>query len=505
MLSPFSQARLEALAAEQEGDPYATDDAWRLALEELYDQDMDEGDNRLRAALILRRLADLWAQRPGDDRLDQSVLEDLVESLELDPDDRSTHLRLIAAHRDARQLKEARSYLKAALERFANDTEVLLEAVETAIAGNAFKKAAGYAKQLLSLDPINVKVQNVLLEAHIGHARKQIEAGKYPLARRELDEASTWARAAAAEGKVYILRGLVELAAGELELGRQLLQQGAERLGGGLAGHFHLLLEGGRLGRAPGTLLKRAQLPKPSGFATREHVLALIHAINAMAEDDKPWLEDSLAPLIEPLRRAATQTFSQPEMELICETLHRHQQLNLLDTYARQAAKRWPERPAFLYHRLYAKGDGLSYGLRSADIDRLGDALVQAREEGDMRTMHRISEFLEPPFHFPSPGGFPPPVDFQREFAEAVDELGVDGVAEMIEAIADPGEFEAFRELLNDNQLRQLIELVASGGDPEAFLRSAIEGLGFSGKRKSRKNAKRKPATDDPDQLDLFE
>jgi len=52
-------------------------------------------------------------------------------------------------------LKRARPHLDARLASAPNDTDTLLIAVQTALAGDSHKKAAGFAKRLLELDPIN--------------------------------------------------------------------------------------------------------------------------------------------------------------------------------------------------------------------------------------------------------------------------------------------------------------------------------------------------------------
>src|SRR5207249_3128885 len=128
-------------------------------------------------------------------------------------------------------LKQARARLDAALARFPDDAEVLLEAVETALAGGAFKKVAGLAKRLLERDTINPRVRAVVGQAHLSHARKQIEARNPAGARREIEQAGQWLRAPAEKGLLKLLRGFIEEPAAA---GDTLLREGLKELGGTL-------------------------------------------------------------------------------------------------------------------------------------------------------------------------------------------------------------------------------------------------------------------------------
>ena len=209
-LSSFDATRLIALKAELEPDLFDADEAWREALEELLEDSQPE-INRLRAALILRHLADLHARFEPGAKFAAETLQDLEQSLRLDPLDRETWVRLITGHRERGDLKAARRCLEDALTRFPEDPDVLLAAVETAIAGNAFKKAARFAKSILALDPINPKVKAILLESHLAHARKQVIGGKSELAHKELDAAMSWVRSETDRGKLSLMRGMIEL------------------------------------------------------------------------------------------------------------------------------------------------------------------------------------------------------------------------------------------------------------------------------------------------------
>lgn len=131
------------------------------------------------AALVLRHMAELaeqaddvpWGPPP-------KTAEYLEESLQLDPDDRDTYLQLAKLRQQEGDDKDYHQWVERAIRQFPDDPQVLLTAVETATARKAYKKAAGFAARVLELDPINSKARNILINSHLAHARKQIQAGR---------------------------------------------------------------------------------------------------------------------------------------------------------------------------------------------------------------------------------------------------------------------------------------------------------------------------------------
>ena len=334
------QARILALAAELKERPEQAEAQWLRVVECLK---ADPAERR-RAALVLRRLADHRHHRGLDGTPDEAALGWLAQSLELDPEDRETHLKLVRALRSRSDFKRTRARLDAALARFPKDAELLLEAVEIALASGAFKKAAGLAKRVLELDPINPRVRAVVGHAHLSHARKHIEGRNPTAARRELEEAAQWLRATADRGLIKLLGGLIDERA---EDGDARLREGLVDLGGTLVGSFHLLLEAWRTKRDPEALLRRVGVA-PTTTPAAEEVVALAHALNAAHDGDKA-LRAALGPLRTMVRRAAAAQFAEPDQLLVCEALYRRNERDLARRYAEAALRRWPRRPVFVY------------------------------------------------------------------------------------------------------------------------------------------------------------
>ncbi|MBI5438397.1 MAG: hypothetical protein HY936_05550 [Nitrosomonadales bacterium] len=375
-----------ALAGELLGELEDAGTDWRAMAELLGARP----EQRLRAALIWRHAADLYPSRKGG--LDKHAFEYLKKSLELDPEDRDSYLTVIRALRSGNDLAQARAYLDKALPRFPKDAGVLLEAVEVALAGKAFKKAVGLAKQVLELDPINPQVRELIAHALFSHARKQIKAGNNPAARKELDAAEEWLRAPSDRATLKLLRAL---AGDETDDTNARLREAMADFGGTLMGAFQLLLEADKVGANPKTLLLCAGIDLAATPAT-ETVVVLARALNE-ARDGKKAIRAALAPLRASLKRAATSRFSEAEHLLVCEAWQRSDEEDLLFTYAEAALKRWPGRPVFVYFRVMARYGNDSYNIPDRDMHALDKAYKDAKKQGDQRTAQRILTLLEPP------------------------------------------------------------------------------------------------------------
>jgi tetratricopeptide (TPR) repeat protein len=347
----------------------------------------------LQAALILRHLFD--AVVPSDDAPNwiPASISWLERSLELDPDDRATYLKLIRIHRRQKNLKAARATVDAAQARFVDDPAVLLEAVETALAGNAFKKAVTLAKRLLELDPINLRVRALIGQAHLSHARKQIRLHRPDAVGREVDLAEQWLTSPGERSLGKLLRGL----SADSVPATGLLREAASELGGGLFAAFQLLLESHRVGAKgrPASCVGQGSISPHC--RRRVRCWRSFKGSMTSVKTDQRWLAAILEPLRAPLRRAAAADFSESERISICETLLRREENALLGAYAAAGLKRSPGRPVLVYFATRAKHHpGFFVRISEADQRTLDQALEVARAEGDERTVLRIRELMHP-------------------------------------------------------------------------------------------------------------
>jgi hypothetical protein len=423
----------------------------------------------LQAALILRHLFDLIVGHEDAADYDDECTTWLKRSLELDPDDRATHLKLIRLHRQGQDLKAARASVETALARFANDPAVLLEAVETALAGNAFKKAVTLAKRLLDLDPINSKVRALIGQAHLSHARKQIRLHRPEAAGKELDLADEWLATANERSVSKLLRGLSATDAPATVR----LREAVDELGGKLLAAWHVLLESIRVGSQPAGELRRAA-PNLSGMPVPREVLNVMHAINALGKNESKALRTVLDTLRAPLKRGAAGDFSESERISICETLLLREEQGLLQAYANAGLQRWPERPVFVYLATFAKhGKGAFFAMSERERQTLEAALKKALEDGDQRTVLRIRDLMGPPGFFSGEDSD----DFDDDdFGDSVDDLPANprDVFELLMSMGGHNEvIRMAREVLPDSKFRPLER--AAGGNRKKLAEMLIE------------------------------
>jgi len=423
-LSVFEKNRLIALSYEQHGQLSAAQKHWRFCVNHLKEH-AEKENNALKAALILRHLVEI-ADKQGDIFDDENVPNDLAESIRLDPDDKASYLKLIQWYKHQNEQKNYNQWVDTAVKHFPKESDVLLIAMEAATGKKAFKKAVGFAKNLLKVDPINVKARQIARFSHISHARKLIKAGKYTLARKELEQAGQFEKHRS--GIIQINQGLLELQAEELvkptlrtrksratttkgeEPGKkvesskskvqntkkpiELIQEGMELAGGGILGQFRLIIESKSQNFKPTQILSLLPEQNNNFQSTRHEVLELLNLINIYSEEDITFLDEAVKLITDPLSKAAKLDFSQPEMLSICQCFKKVENHELLTQFAEQALKQWPKSPALVFYQIYGKAKGDIWTMPMPEMERLKQAADKAEQENDKRTFMMIMEFL---------------------------------------------------------------------------------------------------------------
>ncbi|MCZ6830118.1 MAG: tetratricopeptide repeat protein [Gammaproteobacteria bacterium] len=500
----FHHYRIKALRAEADGLPcYDVEKHWYEACIALDDPELlQNSENALILALTLRHMTRHWLRTEPPDG---PIFAALERALECDPDHRPSHLELIRLYRQEHRLKDARRVLDGALARYPEDAEVLTEAVQTAIASNAYKKAARLARQVLELDPMNPRVRDILMNSHLAHARKQIRQKKLPLARKELEQALDWAGSEQARGRIDIVLGILELDCGDKDAAHPCFLAGFERTGGGLLGHFYLLMEAGRMGRSMATVVKLARLPKLPRKGSRKQILALIPALGEPAEDNEDIVAGAVKQLQAPLDRAAGLDFSKAEMEHLCEIWLRVGHGGLRSRYASAALKRWPGTPLFVFHQIDARNNCF-VPMSPKERQSLDGALETARAEGDMRSVHRIGQLLAggSPFGYADDDEPFDPFDIDEGPEWLPDELDLQQMIDMFMESLGPAEVAEMRRAMGSEGLQQLLEKMLQGDFNPTLLDAISDDLLPPQTGNSPRKPRKKVTPHDPDQFDLF-
>lgn len=249
-LSEAEKARILALAAEAKEDWPRAETQWRAAAA-AFDK---EGSRqaRLSAGVIYRHLSGLAKKEPsivGEGMFAEPVVAYLRKSLESDPDCLQATIELIMLYREGGDEQHWHALADGAAERFPTESAVLMQAIESATARTAFKKAAGFARKLLSIDPINQPARQRMIELEISHARKQMRAKRPDLASNALTAAGEWERADAPNADLRINQGLVGLRGGQDPQAEARLREGVDLAGGGAVGWFRAAIQDALMAR----------------------------------------------------------------------------------------------------------------------------------------------------------------------------------------------------------------------------------------------------------------
>ena len=418
-LSDFTIARIHALAGEQQNDLDAAVDYWGSAFRALHEAiqlDKNSPLLSLKAALVLRHIAELYEQMYGKDY--EGIEGPLLDSLDYDPDDKPTYLKMLALYQFDEEAKAYRKLLERAVKQFPDDTDILLMAVELAIERNTFKKATLLARKILKKDPINMRVRTLLIEAHLAHACKQVIGRRLDLAEKEIEEAQAMERSGFETGLVNIYRALLaDKQENDAEASLQI-EKACSCLGERL-GYVRLLIEAERFG-LPATRLKPYQKLLKQAYKAapvKADLLALLKAIQQYKAENKKAVTQALT-LVQPyLKKAAQLGFSKEEMEMICESWKKTEHFTHLQNYVKEARKTWPDEPVFMYYQVYASSAGGSRTPKPNDINLLMQAMELSRDTQKPQLIEPILELMGP-FSFLNMLG----ANFEDEFEEYDDE-----------------------------------------------------------------------------------
>jgi len=399
-LSEFDRNRILALAAEGGNDWERSEQYWSAAAQRV---EAAAGPEALLAAAViyrhLARLAHEHSEIEGEGTSEFPEIEYLELSLRADPDHLPAVLQLIGLYRTHGGDREWHRLVEDAARRFPAESAVLLQAVDSAIARKAYKKAVGFARKLLALDPINQAARQRMVELHISHARKQIRSKRADLAWKELAGAAEWERPGAPSFLLSINQGLVGLELGQKPDADARLRQGVEMAGGGVAGWFRASLEHALMnaGEASAVLL-REELTRAQQAAapTKEAIQSVVSAMSCReARETKNAASGLIFRIRGWLLKASVLAFSAAEFHPIAEMLGRVNAYDILGDYAKAGGRRNPDDDAtWRYYQLVARSKGDADRLSVAEREKLFDMEEAAESRGDFHAVNRIRRFV---------------------------------------------------------------------------------------------------------------
>ena len=331
----------------------------------------DDRQAKLSQGVIFRHLAHLAAKHPeiegdGDDFLDDPVIFYLERSCEADPEHIPTVLELIGHYREESRLKDWHRLVDEAVQRFPDNSELLLQATEFGDGAEGLQEGSRVCAQAAE----NRSDQSRRAPADdraAGSACPQADPGEATGAGSEgivLRRPNGNARMPPAP-LLRIARGLVSSAAGQGAQAEEWLREGVELAGGGVAGWFRAVLEGELMNAAGGDagLLRQELARARETPPTKEAVMAIVSALGQPeAGENKRAVSGLLLGMRAWLLQAAAFDWLPAEFQALAETLARFDAFDLLAEYARAARRREPANPIWRFHEIVARTRGNATG-----------------------------------------------------------------------------------------------------------------------------------------------
>ncbi|MCD2450121.1 hypothetical protein GO003_006955 [Methylicorpusculum oleiharenae] len=383
--NPFEEHRIKALLCEHN---QRKDDAafhWLQCIETLKNQG-HQNDRKI--ALILRHMTVV--------ALPENAVTLLIESLDYDPDDRDSFLKILKYYDEHNpDPAEYQRWLDVCLKQFPEDTDFLTFAIKASTRKNAFKKASQYAKELLKIDPVNTLAKQSLVSSHLAHARKLIKTKKYHLVDKEIQSAGNLLADKKMRAQAELMRGFFEFAAEDKQLGLQKIADALQKLNAEpLAMHFKATIEALLLDLPVATITR--QLPSVKDYLLPaqglSRLIGLIRQYDEQGCDRKILIKalDKFKALIK--KSVQQQDYTEALLLEWSQVLDSLQHYELLRHCAKLALGQW-NKPVWRFYKIYAGADGDPARVDLLDFYRLNESHDEALRANDQRTAHLIRRF----------------------------------------------------------------------------------------------------------------
>ena len=399
-LSLADHQRIQALAAESRGNWTAAGQFWAAAAVAMSQTGTDRASDLARG-VIYRHLAELATKHgaiDAEDHFDDPIIFYLQQACAADPEHLPSHLQLIGHYREQPSPKDWHQLVEETVKRFPNDSRVLQQALDAALARKAYKQASGFARRLLQINAINPSVRRQMIELQIAYARKQMRAKRADLALKALKEAAVWERPDAPSAPLRIAQALVE---GQTDPAQDhaetRLREGVALAGDGVAGWFRARLEAdlmkisGNVKWVHQGLVQARETPP-----TSEAIMAVV-AILAQPEagENKKPIASLLLGMRSWLQQGAAIDWKPAEFQVVAETLARFGEYAVLWDYAQAARQRDPANLAGRFYDIVGRTQGKPDRLSMAEADDLASLTDAAAKREDFHMATRIGRFLE--------------------------------------------------------------------------------------------------------------
>ncbi len=458
--SVFEENRIKALVCEAEDNTYDAEDYWLNCIDALKAE--KNTDHNLKIAFIQRHIA---KQQPPSEETTQLI----IDSLEYDPEDLSSYRQIL---HDLSQydedIKEYKSWLKKTLEKFPDNIDILTQAIKTATANKANKKACQYALKILKQDPLNTFAKDVLFASHLAQARLLITSKKYHLVDNEINQAEALKLGKHYLSQTQLLRGILCFVSEGKEKGLKYIAEALNHQHlDPVNAYFQVAMEA-LLANLPYTSILKVLTPIKGYLLSEQELKRIIQQLEYYGKDKsiEPLLHKALDKIKPALKTSlAEQNYTEDLFLSLTEALDKYNAFQLLRYCSKQAIAKW-NKPIWHYYQAYSNCNGIPENCTYNFIRRLENAQQQASEDKDNRAVILITPFLDD-YYYAHP---------QRSMGFLDKLFGFDDEEEE-EYYFDP--MEKLFGHLSDNvvdKMARKAESIAKNTSPERLLKDVVNG-----------------------------
>ncbi|MGR8999316.1 MAG: tetratricopeptide repeat protein [Gammaproteobacteria bacterium] len=397
----FEAWRIKALSYERNRDFQGAEYYWQQGITALKTLGTE---GAFKIALIMRHIA-------AHQEMPEEVVSWLIDSLEHDPDDRESYVKILQYYeRQEQETNIYKEWLDKSIKKFPNDVELLGLAIKASVRNKAFKKATQYAKALLKIDPVNTFAKQVLFTSHLAHARKLIKSKKFHLVEKEIQQAEQIIIGKRYQAQAELMKGFFVFVTEDKKQGAQLIAESVQKLNDGLAcAYFCATLEALLLDLQSAPVLKELPPLAKDYVLPQQEMAHLIKLIQQYSEDDnvsQALLHKALEKIKAGIKQSIKdQDYSEEILLSLCQCLERIQHFELLRVCVKIAQPLW-KKPIWMYYRVYAEVNGNAGKCSYMNYLRLRDSLENAQNQKDQRAIVLIGKFLDEYREARNPSGF---------------------------------------------------------------------------------------------------
>lgn len=382
--------------------------------------ELQTDDIKLKRALTLRHLFSLIEKTHGPDcgcEKSEESLDMLAKSLELDPLDKETYLKLIYRHQRKGNKKECKKWVDRGLESFLEDRDLLMEGIKMARQHNVLGSALNLTERLLALDPINFFALQNRTELKLEKVKKLVLKRDFEKAEHIIGQLletiphhmqwnvqlyhclSQYIQGRSSELVLFIQRSLEDI----LAFTRVLLH----------ARQFSLSLE---------QLEKDIPAIKKIKIAIKDskQLIEFIHVFDeAHFETGKNETIDQLESVI---KKAASYPLTVNEFKMVCAFFTKMHRFDFVKVFLKKQSHLKDE-PMFIYYHVSTSVEGKKEPLKESEYNLLIDALEEAEIKKDFPTISLINKLLDDKYIYEEEGDDDPSLKFNKEDVEAAMEI----------------------------------------------------------------------------------